>query len=94
MEIVLTKDLNPKKGMVRGAVFTWPRATIRQISTQQGDDGWYKPSTVVETAIKRQEVRKQMVAEKRQQRAEAEKTQVLEDKADEAIEQALDLVEA
>jgi hypothetical protein len=56
MRIVLTKDLNPKKGMIRGASFDWPRQVISEMTNQVGNDGWYKFSTEVERSMSRQTV--------------------------------------
>ena len=36
MQIVLTKDLNPNKGLVKGAVLDWPKVTISSMSNQLG----------------------------------------------------------
>lgn len=43
MQIKLTKDLSPKKGLVKGAIFNWRPATRRAISEQIGieDGDWY-----------------------------------------------------
>ena len=56
MRIVLTKDLNLKKGMIRGASFDWPRPTISELSEQIGNEEWYKFSTEVERSMSRQTV--------------------------------------
>lgn len=61
MRIILQRDLNPKKGWVRGAVFDWPRPTITAISRQIGDDSWYKFSTELQNSMNRSAA----VAEKR-----------------------------
>jgi len=56
MRIVLTTDLNPKKGMIRGASFDWPRPTISEMSQQIGNDNWFQFSTEVERSMSRQTV--------------------------------------
>jgi len=64
MQIVLTKDLNPIKGLVRGAVLDWPKITITAMSNQFGsedkkgnfvpDHSWYKLAAQVERSANRQ----------------------------------------
>ena len=54
MKIVLTRDLNPKKGMIRGAVFEWPRPVITEMSKQVGNDEWFNFSAEVEQSMNRQ----------------------------------------
>lgn len=64
MQIVLTKDLNPNKGLVKGAVLDWPKVTISSMSSQLGkedkkgnfnaDESWYKLAAQVERSANRQ----------------------------------------
>lgn len=56
MRIVLTKDLNPKKGMIRGATFDWPRQVISEMTNQVGSEEWFVYSTEVERSMSRQTV--------------------------------------
>ena len=56
MRIVLTKDLNPKKGMIRGATFDWPRQVISEKTNQVGSEEWFVYSTEVERSMSRQTV--------------------------------------
>jgi len=64
MQIVLTKDLNPNKGLVKGAVLDWPKVTISSMSNQLGkedkkgnfnaDESWYRLAAQVERSANRQ----------------------------------------
>ena len=54
MQIVLTKDLNPEKGYIRGTVLDWPRPTITAMTAQVGDEKWFKYSSSLERSMNRQ----------------------------------------
>jgi hypothetical protein len=64
MQVILTKDLNPIKGLVRGAVLDWPSLTITEMSKQLGtvdkkgkiveDRSWYKMNAQMERSANRQ----------------------------------------
>ena len=41
MQIILTKDIAPKKGWVTGRIFNWPRPTITSMEKQLGGKDWY-----------------------------------------------------
>ena len=80
MQIVLTRDINPNKGMVRGAMFDWPKMTISEMSKQLGedgkpDDGWYKLAAQVERSAHRQND----VTENQREQIEAQRQAALEE---------------
>ena len=41
MQVVILRDLNPKKGLVVGAIRDWPRPVITELERQIGDKDWY-----------------------------------------------------
>ena len=58
MQIILTRDLNPKKGFIQGAIMNWPRSTITQMSRTEGtaeepDHSWYKTSANLTESLNR-----------------------------------------
>jgi len=41
MQVVILRDLNPKKGLVVGAIRDWIRPVITELERQIGDKDWY-----------------------------------------------------
>lgn len=58
MRIVLTEDLSPRKGWLKGRSFDWERPTITAISTNLGRKTWFEPADHIETRTNRDQIRK------------------------------------
>jgi hypothetical protein len=56
MEIVLTKDINPEKGWVEGAIIDLPRPTLTMLEEQFEGRDWYTFSNHLTSLFNRQQV--------------------------------------
>jgi hypothetical protein len=96
MQIILTKDLNPAKGLVRGAVFDWPSITITAMANQLGkvdkngnlvpDRDWYKLNAIVERSANRQTMLDEEARMKRAKVAQADAAKVPEGQTSDLVE--------
>tara|TARA_Y100000310_G_scaffold74123_1_gene70261 strand:+ start:1903 stop:2154 length:252 start_codon:yes stop_codon:yes gene_type:complete len=64
MQITLTRDINEKKGLIKGAILNWPKTTITGMTESlvangtlaTKDEEWYKQSESLMRSLRRQDV--------------------------------------